>query len=101
MSTTLDLLGPTKDLPNVTATKAGPILDGHYLHLDLTNGTQISVVRHSGSCGGPQGLFEVALFEATGTVEDGGPFGWLTQEEVVAKVRAYAEAATPAIEEAK
>jgi hypothetical protein len=50
------------------------VYDGVQARVSFRNGFEISVVKHSGSYGGEKGLYEIAVFDATGQLCD--PLGW-------------------------
>jgi len=68
------------------ALKPEPFLDGHAARMDFPNGYTASVVRHSGSYGGPAGLYELAVMVNGSIVYDtpitDDVLGYLSEEEV-------------------
>lgn len=64
------------------------------------NGRGVSIVRHSYSYGGKQGLFEVAVLDADGELDYSTPVtgdvaGWQTVADVVGLMKAVADLPAP------
>lgn len=72
------------------------VLDGTQVLFKFTNGYEGSVVRHSGSYGGTEGLFELGVFNPDGGVDYDNPAtrgdvaGWLSPAKVIDKLRIVA-----------
>lgn len=74
-------------VPNVTVTKAFPLFGGGVLHVRFPNGYGASIIRHRGSYGGGDGLFEVGVLGQDGTLTYATPItddviGYLTPQGV-------------------
>ena len=48
--------------------------DGVQAIVSFRNGYEVSIVRHGGSHGNKQGLYEIGVFDASGSMCD--PLGW-------------------------
>ena len=82
-------------------TSARSFMDGCALRFTFPNGYSGSVVRHFGSYGGPQGLWEIAVMHGGELVYDtpitNDVLGWQTEEDVeqvLNKIRELPERAT-------
>ncbi len=63
--------------------------DGVRAEFQFANGWGASVIRHSGSCGGRNGLWELAVIDASGELHNDTPvtgdvLGWQTDDEILA-----------------
>lgn len=68
--------------------KSMNVFDGHRFEFQFENGWGASIIRHSGSYGGRQGRWELAVLDSTGEIRMDTPItgdvvGWLTEPEVL------------------
>jgi hypothetical protein len=83
------ILPSLRAAPGMVVTRAEPIFDGGLVRVRFPNGYGASIIRHSGSYGGREGLFEVAVLNADGELDYTTPItsdveGWLTPDDVAA-----------------
>jgi hypothetical protein len=74
-------------LPGMVITRAFTLFGGGVLHVRFANGYGASIIRHRGSYGGDDGLFEVAVLGQDGELTFTTPItsdviGYLSPEEV-------------------
>lgn len=65
-----------------------PLFDGVVARVEYPNGYGASVVRHSNSAGGTEGLYELAVL--SGGAFTGTSYGWLTPDDVTARLKEIA-----------
>jgi hypothetical protein len=67
----------------------------HFEHVMFENGRGVSIIRHKGSYGGRNGLFELAVLDSEGEIDYSTPvcgdvLGWLSVDEVLEAMRKVA-----------
>lgn len=84
----------------------GTALEGsgdHSERVTFPNGRGVSIIRHGFSYGGKQGLFELAVLDASGDLDYSTPvtgdvLGWLSVAEVLEAMKKVADLAPETLE---
>lgn len=87
-------------LPGMVITRAFTLFGGGVLHVRFPNGYGASIIRHRGSYGGGDGLFEVGVLGQDGTLTYATPItddviGYLTPQDVADLLARIAALPTP------